>query len=362
MEVFRMFRCVLIILCLTGTQASGMDAEPVTTLFRGASDASAAVALTEEIVVVADDETNVLRAYRIRDVGLPIWQRPLDAFLGSDPEHPEADIEAGARIGNRIYWISSHGRNKDGKIRSSRYRFFATTVRKQGDSLTLLPEGNAYRHLAHDLTQLTSAGPLGLVQSTRLHETLKGQQRSRLAPKKEGFNIEGLCASEDGSVLYIGFRNPRPLRRALVIPLLNPDAVVMRGVKPLFGKPLLWGLQGLGIRSMTYAQAHRAYFIVAGAHDAASGFHLYRWSGQRTELPKYVCAVGDTVDDFTPEALVAFEKSRRLWIASDDGSRRVRVNTAQDCLPDTSFANGMCENKHLKDPLRRTFRSLWLEP
>ena len=101
-----MIRWVFAIQCLAGAQAVDAGRDGGATVFQGASDASAAVALTDDVVVVADDETNALRAYRIKEAGPPIWQLPLDSFLDCDTEHPEADIEAGARIGNRIYWLS----------------------------------------------------------------------------------------------------------------------------------------------------------------------------------------------------------------------------------------------------------------
>ena len=40
----------------------------------------------------------------------------------------ESDIEGAARLGGRIYWITSHGRSKKGKRRSNRYRLFATDI------------------------------------------------------------------------------------------------------------------------------------------------------------------------------------------------------------------------------------------
>ena len=96
-------------------------------IFRGASDASAAVAVTEDLVIVADDEDNVLRIYKTGG-GMPVYSFDLSRFLQVEQEHSEADIEGATRVGNRIYWITSHGRNADGKIRPNRYRFFATDI------------------------------------------------------------------------------------------------------------------------------------------------------------------------------------------------------------------------------------------
>ncbi|MCK4789401.1 MAG: lamin tail domain-containing protein, partial [Desulfobacteraceae bacterium] len=98
-------------------------------VFRGAGDASAAAAISEDMFVVAHDENNVLRVYQTSRAGMPVFSYDLTAFLGIEDEHPEADIEGATMIGQRIYWITSHGRNKDGKMRPNRYRFFATEVR-----------------------------------------------------------------------------------------------------------------------------------------------------------------------------------------------------------------------------------------
>ncbi|MHC5082382.1 MAG: DUF3616 domain-containing protein, partial [Planctomycetota bacterium] len=96
--------------------------------FYGAADASAAVFLDAEHFVMANDETNVLRTYRIDNPKAPVASLDLNEILFVDPASPEVDIEAAARVGDRIYWISSHGRNKSGKIRPNRYRFFCTRI------------------------------------------------------------------------------------------------------------------------------------------------------------------------------------------------------------------------------------------
>ena len=100
--------------------------------YYGACDASATVLLDENMILVADDEDNLLRLYSIKRKGLPIKTFPLNKFLGlTKSSHPEADIEACTRVGNLIYWITSHGRSKKGKWRNSRYRLFATEFKKE---------------------------------------------------------------------------------------------------------------------------------------------------------------------------------------------------------------------------------------
>ena len=336
-------------------------------VFRGASDASAGVAVSEDMFVVADDENNILRIYETSRAGQPVGSFDMTLFLDIEPEHPEADIEAAAMIGRRIYWITSHGRNKDGKLRSNRYRFFATEVLVENRSVKLRPTGRPYKSLVHELVKTDAAHRLGLDKATRFDVELSKKEREKLAPKKEGLNIEGLCASPDGETLYIGFRNPRPKDRqsgrakAIVIPLLNPNRIIDAGAAPVFGEPILWDLKGLGIRSMEYSRFHKACFVIAGGPDEDVGFALYRWSGKPDSPPVLEQKLNLGKSKFTPEALVPFGKSGKLLMLSDDGSLVVKVAGAWECLEGEFRKDGTTLNKYLANPSRKTFRGIWLE-
>lgn len=346
----------LLVLMLLMTSISTAN----THVFRGTSDASAAVAIHENLFVVADDENNVLRAYEVVGNVGPVFSCDMTTFLETDAEHPEADIEGAARVGDRIYWISSHGRNKEGKFRKSRHRFFATAIKRHGQQISLIPEGKVCQTLARALINTRGLEPLGLGRAASTDIPLSKKLRQRLAPKAEGLNIEGLCASVDGNTLFIGLRNPRPQRHAVVIPLANAAAIIEQGASPQFSRPLFWDLQNLGIRAMTYSSFHKTYYVIAGPHNAQWGFALYRWSGARSDPPQRVKAVKTALPDFTPEALVAFGNHPRLWLLSDDGSMLVKVSGPQDCLPGEFLGNGTCQNKHLLDPLGKRFRGIWL--
>ena len=336
-------------------------------VFRGASDASAAVAVSEDMFVVADDENNILRIYEVSKTGQPVASFDMTSFLDIEPEYPEADIEAAAMIGRRIYWITSHGRNKDGKIRPNRYRFFATEVLVEDRSVKLSPVGKPYKTLVHELVKTNAARRLGLDKATRFGAELSIKEREKLAPKEEGLNIEGLCASPDGETLYIGFRNPRLKDRqsgrtkAIVIPLLNPNEIIEKSEAPVFGEPMLWDLNGLGIRSMEYSRFHKACFVIAGGPDEDVGFALYRWSGKLDSHPVLERELRLGKNKFTPEAIVSFDKSERLLILSDDGSLVVKVAGEWECLEGEFRKNGTTLNKYLANPGRKTFRGIWLE-
>lgn len=184
------------------------------TLYTGSADASGAVAITSNLFVVADDEDNSLRLYHSDRGGPPVKEFDCNAFLEVQGKSLEADLEAGARIGDRAYWIGSHGRNKNGRERLNRCRFFATDISVTGGEVTLTPVGKPCKDLLDDL-----------IRDPRF-ESFHFAAASQLTPKAaDALNIEGLSATPEGHLL-IGFRNPIPQGRALLIPLLNPNEVI----------------------------------------------------------------------------------------------------------------------------------------
>ena len=197
-------------LTLFAVAAPGAPASAVMT-YRGLCDASAAVALDADHFVVAGDEDNTLRVYR-RGRPEPVGHAPLAAFLGSGDK--ESDLEAAAAVGKRIYWIASHGRNSKGKLRPDRQRFFATDIDPSAKPPGVTPAGTPYRDLLDDLAAAQTLVGLRLGDAAQLAPEAPG-----------GLNIEGLAAMPDGSLL-IGFRNPVPNGRALLVPLLNPAELV----------------------------------------------------------------------------------------------------------------------------------------
>lgn len=275
--------------------AAGSHAATIDT-YRGLCDASAAEATDAQHFVVASDEDNVLRLYT-RGEPEPIGQLRLDGFLGTGQR--EADIEGAARIGSRIYWISSHGRNSGGKRREERLRLFATDAE---DGL-LQPAGAAYTRLLGDLVAAPTLQHLKLEEAARLPPEAPG-----------GLNIEGLAATPEGGLL-IGLRNPIPNGRALLVPLLNPVEVVEHGRTAQFGEPVLLTLRNRGVRSIE--RIGNAYWIVAGPTADRGSFSLYRWSGRAGDAPQLQDSAAFI--GLQPEALFAWPGSGELQFLSDDG-------------------------------------------
>lgn len=210
-------------LTLFAGSASGAPASAAMT-YRGACDASAAVALDADHFVVASDEDNTLRVYR-RGRPEPVGEVPLAAFL--DSGNKESDLEAAAAVGKRIYWIASHGRNSKGKLRPDRQRFFATDI-DPGAQPGVTPARTPYRGLLDDLAT---------------------------APTLAGLRLGDARWQPAGGIPQSGTQRP--------------------GAAGAVAQPLRAG-------------DGRGDWIVAGPASDASVFTLYRWSGQTKDAPRVV--------------------------------------------------------------------------
>jgi len=296
----------------------------------GMCDASAAVALGSDYFAVANDEDNIIRIYRADRPGPEVWKLNLASFLQLGRKSGELDLEGAARIGDRIYWITSHGRNETGKDQPSRRHFFATDIRFGGDRAVLKPAGRAYVYLLQDLVNAPELKPFKLAAA------------SRLPPKEPGgLNIEGLCATPDGHLL-IGFRNPLINGKALLVPLLNPAEVIAGGKSARFGDPVLLDLEGRGVREI--ALCNDRFLIIGGAVDGKDKSRFYEWLGG-ADRPAHFGRVH--FEHMNPEGIAFYPDSgwKRFLVLSDDGGRLVDGKRCKD----------------LKDPARKNFRSVWVE-
>lgn len=298
----------LLIIALHGPAMAGE-----TLHYPGMCDASAAVAIDRTRFVVASDEDNILRIYD-KDKPGPAREIDLDDFLTApDPgtDGKESDLEGAARVGNRIYWISSHGRNTEAKKRPKRHRLFATDIVMKGDVPSLNTVGKPYTDLLSALTQPGLAS-LGL------------KEAAKLAPEEGGLNIEGLAAMPDGRLL-IALRSPVPAPGAIVVPLENP-ADVIDGKAATLGRPVMLNLDGRGIRSLDYVEARKDYLIVAGPPGPTGAFALYRWSGQADQAPEKLRDLAGQ-----PEALFLYpDDANTLHLLSDDGDEPVGGTRCKD--------------------------------
>jgi hypothetical protein len=299
--------------------------------FTGMCDASAGVPLDERYFVVADDEDNVLRAYDTTAPGPPVWSVDVSTAIGVFAKRkkpgkapPETDIEAATRVGELAFWMTSHGRNSSGKLKRERLRLFATSVPKAGQPLRVV--GKPYEHLLEDFLAEPRLERFGL------------RAAAELAPKVPGgLNLEGMTARREGGV-WIGFRNPIPDGKALLVPLLNPEQLI-QGAKAVLGEPLQLDLGGYGVRAIS-SQGGR-YLILAGAFDGGGTTRLYAWDG--TGAAQVVA--GPALAGLNGEGFFS-PGGERVLVLSDDGSV---VIDGEEC-------------KRLDDVGKKRFRARWIKP
>lgn len=300
-----------------------------TILFTGMCDASGAVPLSTRTFMVADDEDNVLRVYDAEQGGAPLWSKDISSELelpakkGKPPK--EMDIEAATQVDDLAFWLTSYGRNSSGKLKTERFRFFATKVSSEEKDSSVVGYAGA------DLLDALIADPR--------YSGFGLKAASELAPKAPGgLNIEGMTQRVEGGV-WIGFRNPNPGGKALLAPLLNPLEMI-RGDSPQFGEPQLLDLKGHGVRSLS--SWHGKYLIVAGHYDQdpQRPSTLYEWDGGG--VAQQVSSAH--LAEFNPEGFFTPENRQDIMLLSDDG---VQVIDGVEC-------------KRQDDATKKQFRGVWM--
>ena len=272
----------------------------------GMSGASAAIFLDAGRVVVASDEDNRLRVYdpAASQPAIQVWDASPGLHLSG--RHAECDLEGAARVGSKIYWIGSHGRNKEGKYRPNRHRFFATEVEETPQGPRFRNVGTPSSTLVHTMLTTPSLGSLHLDTAAALPPDSKG-----------GLSIEALAARPDGS-LWIGFRGPLAQGKSILVPLLNPDAV-LEGQAPRFGSPTRLDLGGRGLRDMAWTGSE--WILVAGATGGEQkGTRLFRWNGEGSS-PNALDLPGLKNVHIEAVAIPPERPVRRLLLCSDDSNR-----------------------------------------
>lgn len=288
---------------------SAKDSPPTSNRHPGMSGASAAIFLDSRRIVVASDEDNRLRLYD------PTASRPAISTWDASPwlrlgrGNPECDLEGAARVGSRIYWIGSHGRNKDGKFRPNRHRFFATEVDETPEGPRLRSVGSPSSGLVSAMLADPGLASLSLAGASSLPPDARG-----------GLSVEALAARPDGS-LWIGFRGPLSKGRAVLVPLLNPDQV-LDGRSPRFGPATLLDLDGRGLRDMAWTGSE--WILVAGATGGdQKSTRLFRWSGEGAN-PVALDLPGLKNHHIEAVAVPPERPVRRLLLCSDDSHRDAR--------------------------------------
>lgn len=329
----------------------------------GVSDASTAIPLDANWMLVGDDENQLLRIFSRTKSGAAAKAIDMNPFLGltdlyEDGTPREVDIEGSTRVGNRLFWIGSYSHAFNGESRTNRGRIFATDLALNGSNSTVKFVGR-YDFFKSDLINWDESDAHG--KGANYYGLAASELVSN--PKESdgsGFNIEGLCMAPGSSTTaFIGFRAPQipPGARAtaLIVVVTNFTKLAISRAGPgtaRFGPPIELNLGGRGIRSIEGNAS--GYVIIAGPPGVATGtlpsdFRLYTWTGHATNAP----LERDTdLSGFNPEGIVQLPTGN--WTS----------NSLVEILSDngiTVFYGDAVQAKHLTVRNFKKFRSDWVK-
>jgi hypothetical protein len=178
------------------------------------------------------------------------------------------------------------------------------------------------------ITTLTNASKLGTATDPNL------------APKVNGTNVEGLAWAPTvarPNQLLIGFRNPGQSASAIIVSLLNADAV-LSGATASFGEASLLDLGGLGIRAMTWSAIHNAVLVIGGPRGTSTGpFRLFKWSGLPGDAATVVQDISGIPSDSGPEGLVIYPSTRDVQVLFDQGDHLISGTICKDKSSSSQF-------------------------
>ena len=314
--------------------------DPTPGNYKQTCDGSLGVMIDATHFLDGNDEEQGMRVYTRGANASPVKTIDISSMLGLSTDD-EADFEDAARIGNRVYVIESHGRNKDGQLDRARYRFFGMDVAGTSPSITLTVPGYTTKLLDQMLVAANWATPNTTVIATLTAKSNLGTSTdTSLAPLAGGTNIEGLAWAPTASrpnQLLIGFRSPAQGTSAIVVSLLNATDV-LTGATAQFGEAALLDLGGLGIRAMAWSPPHNAVLLIAGPRDDSAGpFRLFKWSGAPADAPVAVQDITGVPSSSAPEAIVTYANTRDVQILFDQGDHDVSGDACKDASSSAKY-------------------------
>jgi hypothetical protein len=325
--------------------ASAASDDPSNTFWHsGYADASAAIGLDSDYMVIGDDENNALLVYHRFQSGLPVAAFNYAALSGLTDDDKEVDCEAGTRSfvhPERVYWSGSMSNGgKKYKEEPNRSCLFATDITGTGAATQFVYKGH-YNNLRKQLLTWGDAHGYRLSEAADYGMTPKAV---------DGFNIEGMIFGPDSTTMYICFRAPivpvNNRTKALIAPIQNFESWFNNGQPsgdPVIGDPIELNLGGRGIRDMLRLH-DGTYLIIAGSSDEILNGALYTWTGKAGDAP----VLTNTADVY------AFKIESGLEIFNN-GQPTGKVQVISDNGSNVYYNDGI-STKHLQ-PCFKKFRS-----
>lgn len=212
---------------------------------------------TNKVLIVEDETKDSLLMISLGlpgDTDGPVEEVPLpDGFYLKDMEGVAAD-ERGF-----VYAVSSHSLNSEGKPRRG---------------------GALVRMKWEEPGRLTRAETVADLRPWLESEIPEIDAVKNLQADDGGLNIEGLAFDPDDNRLFLGLRGPLFGNRPALIPirLKSPDGPFNRQTMELQPPIILEGITlGCGIRSISYDNAERAFWLISGGSTKAGKNRFQAW-------------------------------------------------------------------------------------
>ncbi len=337
----RSLALLLLAACGDDAQVAGDDAhvvpgdgdatahlDPTSGTYRQTCDGSGAIALDAMHFLDVNDEDQIARVYVRGSDGGPIQTFDLNAGLGT-LANQEADLEEVARIGNRLYFITSHARRASGQLDRARYHFAAFDLGGSAPAFTLTPVGSTGLLLDQMLDSANWDTPnTAIISALTTASDLSSANEPTLAAEAMGTNIEAMTRGENGQLL-IGFRNPHP-GGAIVVALANPDAVIAGQTARFAWGALVSVASNQGLRAMAVSDERAGYWLLSGPTAGSGTFSLY----EATDV-KGTPALRQTVPATlgSPEAIVTYAGTPDIQVVIDMGDANVGGVSCKDASP-----------------------------
>ncbi|OQP51926.1 lamin tail domain-containing protein [Niastella populi] len=321
-------------------------ATPVSYWHTGIADASAAIALDDDYMIVVNDESNLFYVYDRKKSGLPVTTfdfnqgNLLSLTDGSAGNWKEVDVEAGVKsmaTAGKIYWLGSMSNSSGFNHKPNRDRLFAVTVSGTGSATAFSHSGN-YNNLRQQLINWGDANGYNFSAAAA-----DGKDAKTI----DGFNVEGMVFGPDNSTLYIGFRAPLvptgSRTKAVIAPVSDFETWFNNGApagNPSIGAPIELDLGGRGIRDMIRL-SNGMYIIIAGSYDDAAMGAIYSWNGAAATAPDLIPSfnIGTlNVEGVLPVNISGALATDRLQVISDNGDNMYYADaTVAKDLPQDNF-------------------------
>ncbi len=319
----------------------------------GIADASAAINIDDDHMIVANDESNYFYLYNRNHTGSALQtfdynqNNKLELIDSIAGKWKEVDVEAGVKsIADPAitYWIGSMSNNSGFSYKPNRNKIFSVRITGKGSTLSFTTQGH-YSNLREKLISWGDAHGYDFKRSAAAGKDPK---------TVDGFNIEGMVFGPDNRSLYIGFRAPlvpTTLRtNAVIAPIRNFESWFNKGLPsraPYIGDPIELDLGGRGIRDIIRL-SNDNYVIIAGS----CGFEIkpaaYSWSGHPSDRPIPITSID--LGALNVEGVIA---------VCENGRFRNKLQVLTDNGNEIFYCDTLCA-KNLSDDRLKKFSSVVL--